>query len=372
MQTFTFKSKSGNGEYQTVLADDGKLLCNCKGWTVRRNGQARACTHTKQVVTDLGLGTEVRGEYTYITTTGGTDPAPVKKVQGKAPVRAAVAPPVAVAHVPIPMLASAMVVPVKGAAFDAAYASGWAMEEKLDGHRVVVVKAGEGVSAFSRPRADGVVHARELAPHVIAALGHLADGIYDGELVVPGGNAWNVVELGAHTVLVLFDVLDIDGVDLKKLPYSERRERLLDELRKLPLDQQGISTVESLDPSWDAIEAIWKRGGEGAVLKRLASTYTEDWRSPDWVKVKAKLTAVLTITGFEAGKMGPFSKFILRDEATGIVTTVKTLGNALLREIEKRGPDFYIGQRMVVTYQQKTPDGKFRHIQMDHFAGEGE
>jgi hypothetical protein len=60
----------------------------------------------------------------------------------------------------------------------------------------------------------------------------------------------------------------------------------------------------------------------------------------------------------------------LRD-GSGVETTVKTLGNTLLRAIMK-APDSYIGRRVVITYQEKTPAGTYRHGIFDHFAGDAE
>jgi ATP-dependent DNA ligase len=372
MKTWTFKSKSSDAEHTTTLADDGKLICSCPRWRNKRAGQARGCTHIDQVLAELGLASTVAGDYQFVSANGNGHAAPEKKPKGAPPVKLAAVPPADVAHVPEPMLASAMTAVVTGDAFDARYQTGdWIMEEKMDGHRVIVVKRDGGITAFSRPRADGAIHQRVLADPILNALGYLADGIYDGELVVPGGKAWNVIELGAWTVFVIFDVLDIAGEDLRKQPYTVRRDRMLDELRKLPDDQQAISTVESVEPSWAAIEAIWKRGGEGCILKKLTSTYREGWRSPEWVKVKAKFPATLTVTGFMAARNGPYSKIALVDDQ-GRKTTVKTKNNYWLGEFAKNGAS-YIGKRLVVTHLGFTDDNNYRGpVLFDHFAGEGE
>jgi ATP-dependent DNA ligase len=190
---------------------------------------------------------------------------------------------------------------------------------------------------------------------------------------VPGGNSWDVVTLGndARLVFVIFDVLEQRGIALCGRPYRERRTLLLDTLREyLRRDQTAISTVESLCPSWKGIEALWARGGEGVIVKRLDSTYRPGARSADWIKVKTAHAATLTIIGFAAGKCGPHSVLRLRD-AAGVETTVKTLGNALLRDIT-RAPTTFIGRRVVIAYQAKTPTGAYRHGIFDHFAGDGE
>jgi hypothetical protein len=124
----------------------------------------------------------------------------------------------------------------------------------------------------------------------------------------------------------------------------------------------------SWSPNRRGEAAIWKRGGEGAILKRLSSRYQPGYRSPDWLKVKAEHTAVLTIIGFEMGKSGPYSTLRLRD-AGGHETTVKTLGNQLLRDITA-APDSFLGREVVITYQERTPAGFYRHGRFDHFTKE--
>jgi ATP-dependent DNA ligase len=274
----------------------------------------------------------------------------------------------AASHPPAPMLASAMTTRVTGVEFDWAYGDGdaWAMEEKLDGHRCTVVVRDRQVAAYSRPRSrsNPVANARTLAAPIVEQLARFPDGVYDGELVATGGKAWNVVETGARLVFVVFDVVGAGD-------YRQRRARLLDILQQcLTPDQTAVTTVESVVPSWAAIEAIWQRGGEGVIVKRLDSLYRPGHRSPEWLKVKQAHAATLTITGFEAGKSGPYSALTLRD-AHGIDTTVKVLGHRMLADITA-APAAFVGRRVVIAYQEKTPSGTYRHGIFDHFAGVGE
>ena len=370
-----FPSSSGPGVHTTTLGTDGRLSCSCLGWTRRRFGQVRECKHTKEVIAAESLRVETRGDYVYAVGLV-TSPAPLPAATPvpRRPPSAASASPTLIdrAQKAAPMLASAMTDPVTGKAFNARFGKEWALEEKLDGHRVTAIVADDKtVSAFSRPRAGaGGAKSRTLPPAIETLLATLTPGIYDGELCVPGGTSSDVVVIGAPLVLVLFDVLELDGVSFASAPYAHRRRILLEELAGLPAGQTSISTVESVTPTWARVEAIWKAGGEGAVLKRLTSTYRPGYRTPDWVKVKSSHSAVLTVAGFDAGKSGPCSAFVLR-EPGGVETTVKVLGNDLLRQVSAN-PRAFIGRRVVITYQQRTASGTFRHPIFDHFAGVGE
>jgi ATP-dependent DNA ligase len=278
--------------------------------------------------------------------------------------------PAPAADAPGPMLASAMTERLDGAAFDARYGEGWALEEKLDGHRCILRVLDGRATAWSRPRAGKAANVRALPPHILATAADLADGVYDGELVAPSGKAWDVKSDDRQLVLVLFDVLITARGSVMARTYQERRAILLGILSRLPETQRAISTVLSDPPSWWRVQEIWKRGGEGVILKRLGSPYRPGYRSPDWVKVKEVRTAALTIVGYAPGKNGPRSVFRLRD-AAGIETTVGPRGEARRRDVEA-APEAFLGKRVVITFQEQTPSGSYRHPIFDHFAGPGE
>jgi hypothetical protein len=342
--TRTFPASSG-GTYTARRYADGSESCDCPAWKFVKKGHPRDCKHLRAWATEAG--------------------APAAPVRPAAPVAPASLP------TPAPMLASAMTERVTGDAFDRTYA-GWLLEQKLDGHRCTArVSADGAVAAWSRPRAgSNGPNPRTLPAAVIAQLQTLGPGLYDGELVAPSGKSWDVTRVGAALVFVIFDVLALDGTDYTKQPYTARRSSLLTRLAKLPADQTAISTVESLPASWRAVEAIWARGGEGAILKRPTAPYQIGQRSQDWIKVKTLHAATLTIIGFDAGKNGPYSAFVLRDGAM-VRTTVKIPGNALLAQVAAAPPAF-LGRKVVISYQEKTPSGTYRHGMFDHFAGPGE
>jgi hypothetical protein len=376
MKTFTYPSSDGTRNYTAVLADDGKLLCNCKGWTVRRGEQARHCKHTKLVAN--GHPVVTRGEFVFLEFNPSPDWTTFRQAPDWIPPIVLGGPGENTAddelptRPPAPMLASAMTDPVTGAAFDRRFATGWVMEEKLDGHRcTVVVDEDDSVRAYSRPRAGGTgAKLRDLPAAIVAQFVTMGWGIYDGELVAPSGKAWDVVVKGAHLVFVAFDILACNGVSVTNVNYQTRRYLLLEKLRRLPDGQQSISTVLSDPPSWTGVQAIWARGGEGVIVKRADSLYRPGARSLDWLKVKQHAAATLTIVGYQAGKLGPYASIVLRDKQ-GIETTVKTLDNALLRDLAAN-PQAFIGRRVVISFQEKTPAGTYRHPMFDHFATKGE
>ena len=60
-----FASSSSPGKhYIAVILQDGKTMCDCRGWTIKKAGKPRQCTHTKQLI-DARPTTD-DGEYLYL------------------------------------------------------------------------------------------------------------------------------------------------------------------------------------------------------------------------------------------------------------------------------------------------------------------
>jgi bifunctional non-homologous end joining protein LigD len=113
--------------------------------------------------------------------------------------------------------------------------------------------------------------------------------LIDGEAIVRDKNGLAVFELirGHRTVAsavhCAFDLLELDGRDLRREPIEERKA-LLAEL----LDGSHLSIVlnEHFEEDGSIVfREACKLGCEGIVSKRLGSPYRSG-RSPHWVKVK--------------------------------------------------------------------------------------
>lgn len=345
MITQTFPSSSSSKVY-TVRLDPatGQATCDCPAWKFVKAGQPRGCKHTRAV----GTSTPVA-------------PTP-RPVVVPRPVPASV-----LATLPKPMLASALTAGQTLAQFATV---DWILEEKLDGHRTLIVRQGATVTATSRPRAgEAEGRVQSLPPALASVLADLPEGIYDGELCTPGGKSWDVARLDTAKHIVLFDVLQILGQDVTRQTYAERRGLLLVAVQHCGGDP--LVTVNAAVPvSQSALDAIFAKGGEGCLLKRVHSRYQPGVRSMDWIKLKSIQHATVTVTGFEAGKGGPYAKIAYRT-SEGIAGTVKTLNVGTMREIAAN-PQAFIGRRLVVQYMGKTPSGRYRHPMHDHWAGDGE
>src|SRR5205814_5219931 len=98
---------------------------------------------------------------------------------------------------------------------------------------------------------------------------------------------FNALHSGKHNGVVqlcAFDVLAIDGDDLRKLPLSMRKANLERLLARRP---EGIfvNPFERGEIGPELFRAACRMGLEGLVSKHRDRPY-QGGRSPDWIKVK--------------------------------------------------------------------------------------
>jgi bifunctional non-homologous end joining protein LigD len=111
---------------------------------------------------------------------------------------------------------------------------GWVHEIKLDGYRLQAALRGGKVKLLTRSGQDWTLRFGDAAPEAIAAL-PAKTAILDGEMVVEGANGASdfqalQADLGTgrtdRFTFYLFDLLYLDGEDLRGMPLVRRKERL--------------------------------------------------------------------------------------------------------------------------------------------------
>ena len=168
----------------------------------------------------------------------------------------------------------------------------WTFERKLDGIRLLAFKRGDEVRLLSRNRLP-----RDRSyPSVAAAVRALpaGDAILDGEAT----GVWRGE--GGAAAYHVFDLLWLDGRDLRALPLEQRRALLAGLPLAAPLERVPLLHEER---PWERARA---EGWEGVIAKRLGSPY-EPRRSPHWVKMKVEATQELVVGGFtdpQGGRVG--------------------------------------------------------------------
>jgi bifunctional non-homologous end joining protein LigD len=114
--------------------------------------------------------------------------------------------------------------------------------------------------------------------------------VIDGEAVVlgidgvPDFNALHSRKHDEEVQLYAFDILTLDGEDLRPLPLSLRKTNLVRLLARRP-DGIFVAPYEQGEIGPDLFRAACNMGLEGLVSKRVDRPY-RGGRSPDWVKVK--------------------------------------------------------------------------------------
>jgi bifunctional non-homologous end joining protein LigD len=175
----------------------------------------------------------------------------------------------------------------------------WIHEIKFDGYRVQVHLRDAAVKVFTRRGNDWTNRFRKIAAdawHVNAG-----SAIIDGEVVVPAANGTTDFSIlqnelkgrSKKIVLVAFDLLYLNGYDLRKLPLIERKALL----KKL-IAETDVQFSESFEVDGSEMyQHACKVGLEGVVSKVQDSRY-HSGRSNDWVKKACAQRETLPIAGF--------------------------------------------------------------------------
>jgi DNA ligase D-like protein (predicted ligase) len=181
----------------------------------------------------------------------------------------------------------------------------WTYELKLDGYRLVAVKAGGKVTLYSRRGTDLSTRFE----YVTAALTTLPDDtVIDGELVAldeQGKPNFNLLQnfrsAESHIMFYAFDVVVRRSEDLTKQTLSKRREILTSTVN--PQDHVGISQV-SHQTANEMLAFVKNHGLEGIIAKRSDSVYEPGRRSGLWVKRRINLSQEFVIGGYVPSHLG--------------------------------------------------------------------
>ena len=162
----------------------------------------------------------------------------------------------------------------------------WLHEPKLDGWRVLAVRGGSDIALYSRNGRDltqrftSVLDAVHKLPCKSVAL--------DCELVLMGPEGIDFYGLmkrkSANVALMAFDIMELDGSDMRPLPLAARKIYLWKLLSRNK--SSNLAVVPSFEDGEELMLAVMKHSLEGVVSKRKSAPYASGSR-PEWVKVKS-------------------------------------------------------------------------------------
>ena len=220
---------------------------------------------------------------------------------------------------------------------------GWLFEIKYDGYRLVAAK--DGSTPFLRYRHG--YDATVLFPEIARTLRNLPVErvVLDGEVTVAGSDgkpSFSELQKRAllsratdiHTAaierpatLYVFDLLEVNGIDLRAIPLHLRK----DFLQQLLPTAGPIRFCEHIDTIGKAFYAqIEKMGLEGMMAKRANSLYYGG-RSDNWLRFRVEHTGDFIIVGFSfpKGKQTGFGALhlgLVEDERTDFEAGLQTAG----------------------------------------------
>jgi bifunctional non-homologous end joining protein LigD len=252
----------------------------------------------------------------------------------------------------------------------------WVYEPKWDGHRVLVRRTGREFDAVSSTGKPKLPQWRWLTSAVEAATEH--DVVIDGEVIAydtDGRHTFQSVgRADRQHAFVVFDLLVLDGDDLRGRPWSERRELL--EASVHPNPPLSITPVSD---DAEVMEAATRaQRFEGLIAKRASSTYQSGRRVPTWMKVKYTNSQEMVVGGYKLGegnRAGLFGSLLVgvHDESgslqfvsavgTGFNERTLTMLMTKLRQLETEQCPFAVAPTL--------PRGSYRWVRPELVAQVG-
>lgn len=265
----------------------------------------------------------------------------------------------------------------------------WAYEVKWDGYRIALHIEPGRLRILTRNGHDWTAR----FPAIVADVPQLGvtTAIIDAEAVVlddEGRSDFHMLERalgrpsgrGASDVIAMaFDLLYLNGRDLRGLPEAERRQ-MLEPL--LASGTEAIKLSEEVDATGeDFYRVACHLGLEGIVCKRRDSPYRSG-RRPEWIKVKCTRRDWFAIVGFEPSATGRIRRLLLAAKkgqglvyvgsvGTGFTDKMSRELRRLLEEIRAAAPAVTVDRKGAVftepllvasiEYRAWTIDEKLRH-----------
>ena len=192
----------------------------------------------------------------------------------------------------------------------------WVHEIKYDGYRMQIAKRDDDVRIFTRAGHDWTKKFINLASD--AATIDARETMIDGEIVVLDEKGLSnfvklvdALEKKRQTITFMaFDLLRLDGKDLRGEPLLKRKERL-----QVLLGEKGVGHIRYAGHLSGDGETIYRKavdGGAEGIVSKLARSRYRSGRHGDWIKVKAVGRDDFVIIGWLPSEKGrEFSALLL-------------------------------------------------------------
>ncbi len=266
---------------------------------------------------------------------------------------------------------------------------GWIYEIKFDGYRAIADLRKGKVDLYSR---NLLSFNTKFKPIYEALQLWQVNAVVDGEIIAlndKGKIDFQQLQAFQKTgegtlIYYVFDILWLDGKDLRELTLLERKEIL----KQIMLDNEAIRYSDHVEEKGTEFYKLAEEEGlEGIMAKRSDSTYLTNNRSNSWLKIKTSMRQEAIICGFTKGRgsrkyfgsliLGIYENKELRFIGqTGSGFDEKLL-SSIYKELEKRiveecpfktkpkttQPATWIKPELIceVKFQEWTREGSMRH-----------
>jgi ATP-dependent DNA ligase len=260
-----------------------------------------------------------------------------------------------------------------------------AVEAKYDGVRLILHKEGDRVGWFTRQRNDFSRIHEDLYPlgQSFSPYSVILDGEIIGTRMTPQGLQQSTVyellsSLHQSTnefmySYVLFDIVYLNGQNLAKMPFVQRRALRTQIARQMAPFRFAVDVREPdfVDAyTWDDVDATYGRfrkvGYEGAIVKEMNAPYKFGERSPLWRKLVPREAYDVVITGVsleekdKAMQIRGFRCAVmdanhLRD-VSYVVSLDREIGRTIMQMIVERGLFMGPGDIQTLDYTSKESD----------------
>jgi len=179
----------------------------------------------------------------------------------------------------------------------------WLYELKYDGYRILAFIEGNSVRLITRNGNDYTKRFRNIADSLIEWADERAI-ILDGEMVIlntEGKADFQALQnymrnpKGSSLTYMIFDVLALDGADLRERPLIERKETLEALMREAPGNLRYSQHITGKGKEF--LRAACQEDLEGIIGKKADSRY-RGTRNGDWIKLKCDKRQEFVIGGY--------------------------------------------------------------------------
>ena len=193
--------------------------------------------------------------------------------------------------------------PMKAKLVDSLPSGNWIYEIKFDGYRALALRGGSETRVLSRNEKDLGSKFPEVKDSIAALDVH--DAIIDGEIVAldeEGRSSFQLLQsfdMGEDRppiVFYAFDLLRLNGKDLRDLSIEERKGKLEEMLKNPPgVIRYSVSFTKDVQ---ELLSRARELGLEGLIGKRSGSRYEPGKRTGAWIKLKLHQEQEFVIGGY--------------------------------------------------------------------------